>query len=93
LKTIKKAIAFILPFLKDDGSPKLSETLPDDIDTKVLNFIFGLLKGKNTVDDAEEDDAKDDVKAKAKAEVPGEGAAKNPNQASAIHPSNWFFHG
>jgi hypothetical protein len=58
-----------------------------------LNFIFGLLKGKNTVDDAEEDDAKDDVKAKAKAEVPGEGAAKNPNQASAIHPSNWFFHG
>jgi hypothetical protein len=44
-----------------------------------------LLKGNNTVDDAEEDEAEDDFKAKS--EVQGEGAA------SAIRPMDWFFHG
>jgi hypothetical protein len=92
LKTIKKAITFILPFLlKDDGSPKLTGTTLNTVDTKVLDFMSGLLKGKNVVDDVEEDDAKEDFKAKAK--VPGEGAAPNQNQAYVIHPSNWSFCG
>jgi hypothetical protein len=95
LKTIKKAVAFVLPLLNDDGSPKLSGTTHDDIDFKVLDFMFGLLKGKNTVDDAEEDEAEDEVEAES--EEHGKGTTPdpdpNPNQASAIRPSDWFFHG
>jgi hypothetical protein len=90
LKTIKKAVAaFVLPLLNDDGTLMQSGTTLDDIDAQVLNIMFVLLKSKNTVDDAEEDGAEDDTEAKSKEH--GEGAA--PNQASAIRPTNWFFHG
>jgi hypothetical protein len=85
LKTIKKAVAFVLPLLNDDGSPIQSGMTVDDIDAKVLDFMFCLLKGKNSVDDAEEDEAEDDVEAES--EEQGEG------EASASRPLDWFFHG
>jgi hypothetical protein len=85
LKTIKKAVASVLPLLNDDGTPIQPGLTIFDIDAKVLVFMFFLLKGKNTVDDVEEDEAEDDVKAKSKEQ--GEGAA------SAISPTDWFFHG
>jgi hypothetical protein len=85
LKTIKKAVAFVLPSLNDDGSPIQSGMTVNDIDAKVLDFMFCLLKGKHSVDDAEEDEAEDDMEAKS--EEQGEGAA------SASHPPDWFFMG
>jgi hypothetical protein len=95
LKTIKKAVSFVLSLLNDDGSPHNSGNRVDDVDAKVLDFMLCLLKGKNTVDDVKEDKAEDDVVAEAKHEVEarGEAPALNPNRAPAFHPGDWFFHG
>jgi hypothetical protein len=84
LKTIKKAVAFVLPLLNDDGSPHDSGNSVDDIDAKVLHFMFCLLEGKNTVDDVKEEEAKDDVVAKAKCKV--KAVVKHQHQIQTKHP-------
>jgi hypothetical protein len=47
---IKKALAFVKSLLKEDGSPIFSGTYLDDIDAKVLDFMFISLNGRSSTD-------------------------------------------
>jgi hypothetical protein len=68
----------------------------DDMDAKVLDFMFLLLQVKNAMDDDAEEDEKvedDNIKAEQSKEHYDDGDGSAPNQASAIQHMAWFFHG
>jgi hypothetical protein len=90
---IKKALAFVKPLLKEDGSPILSGTSLDDIDAKVLDCMYTLLNGRSSADDAIEDEAKGEAEEEAEQQAELGQPAEEPNQARVIRLSSWFFHG